>query len=146
MAKLILIAIFCVLSGTLSEAFNREEAIKKFMTRLGECRQEVGAAPSDIEELIKKLPAAGKEGKCLRACMMKKYGVMNDDGKFIKAVALEHAATYSDGDETKMKTANEIIDACGGTAVPDDPCEAAAVYSHCFIEQAIAHGLEKFEF
>nr|UZH23345.1 odorant binding protein 28a [Anastrepha ludens] len=146
MAKLILIAIFCVLSGTLSKAFNKEEAIKQFVTRMEECREEVGATSSDIEELVKKLPASGKEGKCLRACLMKKYGVMNDGGKYIKAVALEHAATYADGDETKMKTATEIIDACAGTAVPDDPCEAAEVYGHCFMEQAKAHGIEKFEF
>ncbi|XP_017469008.1 PREDICTED: general odorant-binding protein 28a-like [Rhagoletis zephyria] len=147
MAKLVLIGAFCILNAAVSKAaFNKEEAIKNFMTNVEECRGEVGAAASDIEDLIKKAPAASKEGKCLRSCMMKKYGVMDDGGKFVKSVALEHASTFTDGDAEKMKTANEITDACAGIAVPDDHCEAAEIYGKCFMEQAKAHGLDKFEF
>lgn len=45
MAKFILFAAFCILSAAVSKAaFNKEEAIKTFMTRAEECRGEVGAA------------------------------------------------------------------------------------------------------
>lgn len=45
MAKFILIAALCILSAALTKAaFNKEEAIKTFMTRAEECRGEAGAA------------------------------------------------------------------------------------------------------
>lgn len=71
---------------------------------------------------------------------------MDNNGKFVKSVAEEHAQIYTDGDADKMKIAHEIIDACAGIPVPDDPCEAAEVYGKCFLEQAKAHGIEKFDF
>ncbi|XP_049311677.1 general odorant-binding protein 28a-like [Bactrocera dorsalis] len=147
MAKLILFAALCILSAAVSKAaFNKEEAIKNFMTKAEECRGEVGAADSDIQNIVAKLPVVSKEGKCLHSCLMKKYGVMDSNGKFVKSVADQHAQDVTDGDADKLKTAREIIDACADIAVPDDHCEAAEVYGKCFVKQAIAHGFQKFDF
>nr|AKI29004.1 odorant binding protein 28a [Bactrocera dorsalis] len=147
MAKLILFAALCILSAAVSNAaFNKEEAIKNFMTKAEECRGEVGAADSDIQNIVAKLPAASKEGKCLHSCLMKKYGAMDSNGKFVKSVADQHAQDFTDGDADKLKTAREIIDACADIAVPDDHCEATEVYGKCFMDQAKAHGIQKFDF
>nr|QKN21094.1 odorant-binding protein [Bactrocera correcta] len=147
MAKFILFAALCILSAAVSKAaFNKEEAVKNFMTKAEECRGEVGAADSDIQDIIAKVPAASKEGKCLRSCLMKKYGAMDSNGKFVKSVADQHAQDFTDGDADKLKTAREIIDACADIAVPDDHCEATEVYGKCFMEQAKAHGIQKFDF
>lgn len=32
---------------------------------------------ADIQDIVAKVPAAGKEGKCLRSCLMKKYGAVS---------------------------------------------------------------------
>lgn len=72
---------------------------------------------------------------------------MDNNGKFVKDVAIAHAETYTDGAEDKMKIANEIINACSGIDVDTDHCEAAEQYGKCFHEQALAHGLkDKFQF
>ena len=72
---------------------------------------------------------------------------MDNNGKFVKDVAVSHAEKYTEGAEDKMKIAHEIIDACSGIEVAADHCEAAEQYGKCFHEQALAHGLkDKFQF
>lgn len=66
---------------------------------------------------------------------------MDSNGKLDKAVALEHAEKYTEGDADKMKIAHEIIDACAGISVPDEHCAAAGEYDVCFLKQADAHGI-----
>ena len=66
---------------------------------------------------------------------------MDADGKFVKSVAMEHAKVYSNGDEAKLKMADEIMDACVAIAVPGDHCENAEAYGKCMHEQATAHGI-----
>ncbi|KAM7347923.1 general odorant-binding protein 28a-like isoform 2-T3 [Cochliomyia hominivorax] len=118
-----------------------------FMAKMDDCKDEVGAKDTDVEELVGKKPASSMEGKCLRACLMKRFEVMDNNGKFVKDVATSHAEKYTDGDADKMKIAHEIIDACSGIEVSDDHCEAAEQYGKCFKDESIAHGLkEKLNF
>lgn len=70
---------------------------------------------------------------------------MDNNGKFVPAVALKHAEMHTEGAADKMKIAQEIIDVCNAVSVSDDHCEAAEEYCKCFKEQAMAHGIENFE-
>ncbi|KNC26763.1 Pheromone-binding protein-related protein 5 [Lucilia cuprina] len=148
MAKFyITLAVFCIFGAVLVKGFDKKEAIAGFMAKMDDCKAEVGAKDVDVEELVGKKPASSMEGKCLRSCLMKKYEVMDNNGKFVKEVALSHAEKYTDGAEDKMKIAQEIIDACSGIDVPDDHCEAAEKYGKCFKDESLAHGLkDKLDF
>nr|BAD83398.1 CRLBP homologous protein [Phormia regina] len=148
MAKLfVTLAILCVFGAVLVKGFDKKAAIAAFLAKMDDCKAEVGASDSDVEELVGKKPSSTMEGKCLRYCLMKKYEVMDDNGKFVKDIALTHAQKYTDGSEERMKTATEIIDTCSNLEVADDNCEAAEQYGKCFKEQVIAHNIkDDFEF
>uniref|UniRef100_A0A1A9X5P7 Uncharacterized protein n=1 Tax=Glossina brevipalpis TaxID=37001 RepID=A0A1A9X5P7_9MUSC len=118
-----------------------KEEFAKCIQLARECTMEVGAKEADIQDLIHKRPAAGQEGKCLRACLMKKYEVLDSNGKLMKSVAVEHAKRFTNSDENKTKTASTIIDTCAAMDVAADICEAANQYSQCFREQADAYGI-----
>ncbi|KAM7349265.1 general odorant-binding protein 28a-like [Cochliomyia hominivorax] len=143
MAKLfVTLAVFCIFGAVAVKGFDKQAAIAAFMSKMDDCKSEVGASDSDIEELVGKKPSSTKEGKCLRYCLMQKYEVMDDKGKFVKDVALTHAHKYTDGSEERMKIAEEIIDTCNGLEVSDDKCEAAEQYGKCFKDQAMAHNIK----
>ncbi|TMW51720.1 hypothetical protein DOY81_003212 [Sarcophaga bullata] len=148
MAKLfITLATLCIFGAVVVKGFDKKQAMASLMTKVDECKTEVGAKDSDIAELMEKKSPASKEGKCLLLCLMQKYEVMNGDGEFIKDAAIKHAEKYVDGDEARMAVATEIIDTCTAIEVESDPCEAAAQYCMCFDEQAEAHGVkDHFEF
>ncbi|XP_005188786.1 general odorant-binding protein 28a-like [Musca domestica] len=127
--------------------FDRQAAHEKLKMKAGECKTEVGATDADIEELVGRKPASTMEGKCLRACLMKKFEVMDASGKFVTDVALKHAEKVTDGAADKMKVASEIINACAGIEVSSDHCQAAEDYGKCFKQQASAHGInENYQF
>ncbi|XP_065365184.1 general odorant-binding protein 28a-like [Calliphora vicina] len=143
MAKLfVTLAICCVVGAVLVKGFDKKAAVAAFMVKMDDCKAEVGAKDSDVEELVAKKPSSTMEGKCLRSCLMKKYEVMDNNGKFVKDVAVTHAHKYTDGSDERMKIAHEIIDACSSIAVADDHCEAAEQYGKCFKEQAMAHNIK----
>ncbi|XP_030377330.1 general odorant-binding protein 28a [Scaptodrosophila lebanonensis] len=122
-------------------AFDKEAAVAMFMEKANNCLAEVGAAQSDIDEILKKLPATTEEGKCLRACIMKKMGIMNANGKLDPQAARVKAKEYTANDPDKMKIVDEIGAVCGALSVPDDHCAAAEVYGKCLKEQAKQHGI-----
>ncbi|XP_037808812.1 general odorant-binding protein 28a-like [Lucilia sericata] len=139
---LVTLAIICAFGAVTVKGFDKKAAIAEFMTFTDDCKGEVDAKDSDVEELMGKKPASTMEGKCLRSCLMKKYEVMDNNGKFLKDIALTHARKYTDASEEKIKIAQEIIDACGAIAVADDHCEAAEQYAKCFSDQAKAHNVQ----
>ncbi|KNC26762.1 Pheromone-binding protein-related protein 5 [Lucilia cuprina] len=143
MAKLfVILAVFCIFGAVLVRGFDKKAAVQAFMAKMDDCKAEVGAKDSDVEELVGKKAASTMEGKCLRSCLMKKYEVMDNNGKFLKDVALTHAHKYTDGSEERMKIAHEIIDNCSSIDVSDDHCEAAEQYGKCFSDQAKAHNIK----
>ncbi|XP_065365156.1 general odorant-binding protein 28a-like [Calliphora vicina] len=143
MAKLFVnFVIFGAFVAVLVNGFDKEAAMDTFVDNLSECQEEVGAQHSDLEDLVDKKPSSTMEGKCLRACIMKKYEMMDDNGKFSKDVAEAHAQEYTEGSEDKLKIAHEIIDACSSIEVDDDHCEAAEQYGQCMKEQAMAHNID----
>ncbi|XP_061388794.1 general odorant-binding protein 28a-like [Musca vetustissima] len=152
MAKLVhifIVAVICILGAivAVSADLDRNQAVAVLKAKADECKKEVNAKDSDVEELATRKPASTKEGKCLRACLMKKFEVMDENGKFVADVAEKHAAKITDGSAERMKMAREIIDACANIEVSSDHCEAAETYGKCFKDQAAAHGInENYEF
>ncbi|XP_005190166.1 general odorant-binding protein 28a-like [Musca domestica] len=144
MAKfLVVLAVVCIVGAVAVRGeFDKKEAQAKLKARAGECKTEVGATEADIKELMEMKPASTKEGKCLRACLMQKYEVMDASGKFVTSVALKHAEKATNGSADKMKLALEIINACASTQVSSDLCQAAEDYGKCFKQQATAHGID----
>ncbi|XP_061397299.1 general odorant-binding protein 28a-like [Musca vetustissima] len=147
MAKYFLtFAILCVVGAVLVRgAIDKNALIAEFMSKGEACKAETGATDADLAEIIGKKSASTAEGKCLRACIMKKYEVIDANGKFAPSVALKHAEMYTEGADDKMKIAREIIDACAKISVSDDHCEAAEEYCKCLHEQALAHGVEDID-
>ncbi|XP_061397298.1 general odorant-binding protein 28a-like [Musca vetustissima] len=145
---LVALAVMCIFGAAVVRGeFDKAQAIEKLKTKAEECKSEVGATDVDIEELVGRKPASTMEGKCLRACLMKKFEVMDASGKFATEVALKHAEKVTDGNADKMKVASEIINACANIEVSSDPCQAAEDYGKCFKQQANAHGInEHYEY
>uniref|UniRef100_A0A1A9ZKQ8 Uncharacterized protein n=1 Tax=Glossina pallidipes TaxID=7398 RepID=A0A1A9ZKQ8_GLOPL len=141
MIKLLLVTVLMLGILSVQAEIDVQEEIAKFILLANECREEVGAKEADIQDLIHKHPSAGQEGKCLRACLMKKYEVLDANGKLVKSIALEHAKKFTSSDENKLKIAGTIIDMCSAMDTVSDTCEAAEQYSECFKKQADTYGI-----
>ncbi|XP_043641299.1 general odorant-binding protein 28a [Drosophila teissieri] len=137
---IILVAIV-LLGAALVRAFDEKEALAKLMETAEACIAEVGASDADLQDLIKKQPASTYAGKCLRACVMKNFGLLDANGKVDTDAAREKAKQYTGNDPAKLKLALEIGDTCSVITVPDDHCEAAEAYGACFKTEAKKHGL-----
>ncbi|KAH8245678.1 general odorant-binding protein 28a [Drosophila bipectinata] len=121
--------------------FDEKDAMAKMMETSEACVGKVGANDVDLQELIKKQPASTYEGKCLRACVMKSFGLLSESGKLDTGAAHEKAKQYTGNDPAKLKLSLEIGDTCAAISVPEDHCEAAEAYGTCFKGEAIKHGL-----
>ncbi|XP_034670237.1 general odorant-binding protein 28a [Drosophila subobscura] len=130
-----------LLGAVLVRGFDEKEAMAKMMESAEACLGEVGAKDTDLQDLVKKQPATTYEGKCLRACVMKKFGLLDGNGKLDTAAGHEKAKQYTGNDPAKLKIAMEIGDICAAITVPDDHCEAAEAYGACFKSEAVKHGL-----
>lgn len=134
-------AIVVLLGAVVVRGFDEKAAMAKFMELAETCKAETGASDADIQTAMKRLPASTYEGKCLRACVMKKFNLMNASGKLDTDAAHEKAKQYTGNDPAKLKLALEIGDICAALAVPDDHCEAAEAYGLCFKTEAEKRGL-----
>ncbi|XP_013101574.1 general odorant-binding protein 28a [Stomoxys calcitrans] len=144
---LVTLAILCVFGAVIVRGeIDKKAMIADFMAKAEVCKGETGGKDADIADMVARKPASTPEGKCMRSCLMKKYGAMNGDGKLDKVVAREHAEMYTEGDPAKMTIADEVVAACDALAVSGDHCEAAEEYLKCFKEQAKAHGIEDIDF
>ncbi|XP_023159843.2 general odorant-binding protein 28a [Drosophila hydei] len=142
MQRFVYSVVFVALLGAaLIGAFDDKEAMAKFVETAERCKGEVGASDADVQSAMKHEPAGTYEGKCLRACVMKNFKVLNDNGKLDTEAGREKAKQYTGSDPSKLKLALEIGDICSAIAVPDDHCEAAEKYSMCFKTEAKKHGL-----
>ncbi|XP_065364832.1 general odorant-binding protein 28a-like [Calliphora vicina] len=108
------------------------------------CKEETGASDADFEAMIKHQPADTKEGKCMRACALKKFGVMSDDGKMLKDAAIELSKSLVKDDDKKELVAG-VIEACEGLKVSDDHCEAAEEYGSCLKKEFESKGISSTE-
>ncbi|KAL7739267.1 hypothetical protein ACLKA6_008735 [Drosophila palustris] len=135
------VALIALLGAALVRAFDEKAALAKFMEYAEPCKAEAGASDSDLDEAIKHLPSSTYEGKCMRACVMKKFNLLDANGKLDTNAGHEKAKQYTGNDPAKLKIALEIGDMCAAINVPDDHCEAAEAYGNCFKTEAKKHGL-----
>lgn len=135
------VAIVALLGAVLVRGFDEKAAVAKFMELAESCKAETGASDADMQGTIKHQPASTYEAKCLRACIMKKFNLMDANGKLDTDAAHEKAKQYTGNDPSKLKMALEIGDICAALSVPDDHCEAAETYGHCFHTEAEKRGL-----
>nr|AAB34768.1 chemical-sense-related lipophilic-ligand-binding protein [Phormia regina] len=139
--KFFVVFAFVILAAcNIRAELTKEEAI----TIATECKEEAGASDADFEAMVKHQPAESKEGKCMRACTLKKFGVMSDDGKMIKDAAIELGKSLVKDDEKKDLVV-EVIETCDGLEVNDDPCEAAEEYGHCVKSEFESKGISSAE-
>lgn len=47
-----------------------------FVKMANECAKAEGASSTDVDDLCKHIPAAGRPGKCLRACLAENIGMV----------------------------------------------------------------------
>ncbi|KAH8400045.1 hypothetical protein KR215_005902 [Drosophila sulfurigaster] len=128
-------------SGAPHEDLSKEHAAEVAQ----ECKTETGASDEDVQHMLQHEPTESHEGKCLRACMMKKFEIMDDAGKLSKEHALELIKHISKDDAEKLSAGAEIVDKCEAIEVPEDHCDAAAAYESCFVEHLHEHGLSLAE-
>ncbi|XP_020809323.1 general odorant-binding protein 28a-like [Drosophila serrata] len=138
---IIFLAVLLLSVAILVRGFDEKEAMAKLMESAESCLGQVGAAQSDLQDLVKKQPASTYQGKCLRACVMKSFGLLDSSGKLDIEAGHEKAKQYTGDDPTKLKIALEIGDTCAAISVPEDHCEAAEAYGICFKSEATKHGL-----
>ncbi|XP_017858543.1 PREDICTED: general odorant-binding protein 28a [Drosophila arizonae] len=135
------VACVALLGAALIAAFDEKEALAKFIEKAEQCKDEVGASDAEVQTIVKHEAASTYEGKCLRACIMKSFHVLGENGKLDVEAGREKAKQYTGSDPAKLEMALEIGDICAAIPVPDDHCEAAEKYSLCFKEEAHKRGL-----
>ncbi|XP_030381551.1 general odorant-binding protein 19d [Scaptodrosophila lebanonensis] len=106
-----------------------------------ECQAETGASDDDVSQLMKHEMAESHEAKCLRACVMKKIGIMDDSGKLDKDQAIAMVKAMSHDDAEKEAARIDIVEKCEAIETPEDHCEAASAYEACIHEHIHEHGL-----
>nr|ALZ41684.1 pheromone binding protein-related protein 5 [Liriomyza sativae] len=127
---------FCVIFAQQVLADDKEEALKEIYEAVDMCKEKVKASDAEIELLKQRKEPASHEGKCLHACLMKHFKVMDGNNKFSKSVALDHAKHFMNDDADKMKKAEQIATACENIDVPADECEASDMYIKCFLGES----------
>nr|AYN70632.1 odorant-binding protein 19d1 [Bactrocera minax] len=104
------------------------------------CKEEVGATDDDVETILKFEPAGTMEAKCLHACIIKRFGVMNGDGKIDRDKAMEILTIIASGNGEQQALGVEVLEACADIDVNEDHCEAAEEYRTCMHAKAKENG------
>ncbi|XP_023162265.1 general odorant-binding protein 19d [Drosophila hydei] len=142
MSRFLCFSVLVLLAAVAVSSKPHEEFDKEHAAEVAEeCKTETGATDEDVEHMMKHEPAESHESKCLRACMLKKFEIMNDEGKMSKEHALEMIKLISKGDADMEAAATDIVDKCEAIEVPEDHCDAAAAYEKCIVDHIHEHGL-----
>ncbi|XP_065365598.1 general odorant-binding protein 28a-like [Calliphora vicina] len=140
--KFLIVFAFLILAALkiIGASLSKEDAIT-FATG---CKDVAGASDADLEAIVKHQPVESKEGKCMRACVLKKFEIMSDEGKLLKDAALEISKSLIKNEEQKELVAG-IIDICDELEVSDDHCEAAEEYGRCWRSETESKGITSAE-
>nr|QKN21091.1 odorant-binding protein [Bactrocera correcta] len=107
-----------------------------------ECKEEVGATDDEVESFLKFEAAETMTAKCLGACVIKRFGLMNGDGKIDREKSIEILEIIANGNEEQQALGVEVLDACADIDVNEDHCEAAEEYRSCMHAKAKEIGFE----
>ncbi|KAK5643096.1 hypothetical protein RI129_006941 [Pyrocoelia pectoralis] len=118
-----------------------ETLLKTEIKRLGDqCKAEMGATEADVAPLLAYSLPTTQPGKCFLACMYKKKGLMDADGK--TGSADDFLEKIKPFDEDYYNKAKEIADIClTSDHNRDDECETAASLHSCWLEEKTKMGL-----
>ncbi|KAH8421441.1 hypothetical protein KR009_007896 [Drosophila setifemur] len=166
LSSMLLLLLVCLGASGTASAKPHEEVTKDRAAELAhECQAETGATDEDVEHLLGHERPETRESKCLRACVMKKFGMVSADpggtdhhshdspfphprqmdeaGKLDKEHAEELIKII--GKVTKDGVAAEVADKCVLIEAPEDHCDAAFAYESCIGDQLKEHGIEMEE-
>ncbi|KAK4886227.1 hypothetical protein RN001_002498 [Aquatica leii] len=124
------------------------ETIKKHGKEIGEqCIKELGVTDEDIAPLLQQSPPTTEKGKCFLACVHKKTGCLDANGKINKAGALAAVEKLKDIDEDYYNKIKQIVEICM-RKVKDlsNECETAVAMFKCSQAEKEKVGLSKFDF
>ncbi|TMW51709.1 hypothetical protein DOY81_003201 [Sarcophaga bullata] len=138
MAKLFFTLVILYVFGGVMVKGHRDTILQTVLGHLETCKAEVEADDDNIRELMHNTTNFSMKAKCLFACIMKKMKLMDENGKFVKDVALTYAKNNTGGDKNLLKMSEEIINICADIPVDDNHCEAAVQYANCIKEQLVA--------
>ncbi|BFG02616.1 general odorant-binding protein 19d [Drosophila madeirensis] len=142
MSRLICLCLMLVVCLVAVSESKPQEPNKEHVAEMAnECKAETGATDEDLQLMMKHEPSENKEGKCLRACMMKKFQITEEDGKLNIEHTLGMLKVMAEHAEDKDEVLAEIVDTCAASEVPEDHCESAAAYQTCIFEHMQEHGI-----
>ncbi|XP_028034658.1 uncharacterized protein LOC114246372, partial [Bombyx mandarina] len=145
MLRVVVICVcFLVIAPYGINAVSDEQKIKirEQLDRAGfECFKDHKITEDDIKKLKANKPATGENVPCFIACVMKKTGVMNDQGVIRKEPVLELAKKVLANDKD-IKKLQDYIHSCSHVneeAVGDGVkgCERAKLAYNCLIENSL---------
>ncbi|XP_017100784.2 general odorant-binding protein 19d [Drosophila bipectinata] len=143
-SSVLLLVLACLVLGSGSaSAKPHEEMTQEHATKLAhDCQAETGASDEDVEQLMKHEKAESHEAKCLRACVLKKFEILDDAGKLSKKHTVEMIKAMTEHEEEKAEVVEEVAEHCEAIEVPEDHCDAADTYQNCIYEQLKEHGID----
>lgn len=108
---------FMAILSLLGMAFPAGISRAYLMEKAEGCKKITGASDVDLQNMFKPVPATTASAKCLRACIMKEFDIMNQNGTLNHAAAVDYPV-------------------CFKLVVSDNHCEAAEEYNSCFLRES----------
>lgn len=105
------------------------------------CKRAENASDKDVDDLSNGIAPETPEGKCLAACMGKKYNIIKDNK--LSKDGLMGALAMMTSDKEKKEKVGEVADKCLETA-DEDRCESAYKIWKCIEDGAKARDFELF--
>ena len=99
------------------------------------CRRNLDVSKVNTNELVKHLPASTRETKCLRACVLENYHIIDKNGK-LSPYYTRAVYTMLRGSRVTlvgMERLKQRLRNCGQAATTNDTCENAEAILQCFL-------------
>ncbi|KAF2903755.1 hypothetical protein ILUMI_02431 [Ignelater luminosus] len=143
-----LVVLACLLAATYA-AISPElmEKYKEKLHKLGEeCKGEVGATDDDIKPILKHDPPTTENGKCFLACMNKKIGFQDKNGKISKEGTMDVLDEIKAVDEDLYEKMKKVADTClEEVKDADNECETALHLCICVKREKTANGIPEVD-
>nr|AKN10577.1 general odorant binding protein 19d [Zeugodacus tau] len=119
-----------------------QELLEKVKQIAEECKGQVGASDDDVTRMLKYEPATNDKAKCLQACIMKQFGILDDNNKLVEAGAMAYIKSLAAGDAELEKLSTEVYNECKNTPASSNECEYAEAVRVCTIENSKSKGIK----
>ncbi|KAB0802175.1 hypothetical protein PPYR_04361 [Photinus pyralis] len=122
------------------------EIIKTRMLETGMmCMSQLGATEADVAPLIANRPPETETGKCFLACMFKKEGFLNANGKIDKDSTMAAIEQTKNLDEDYYVKIKQVAEACVKVNDDGNDCETATMLYACILKEKAKVGLENID-